>query len=391
MSTSEPLAQVDERVEWMLVIHDWNKVGQWMDQDSLSEISIQVRSDMEQWKNWSAEYPEVQRWLMEQPTYIFWGKGISNKVIWSWGLPDKWSDDDLAKIQAYIPHLEVKDDVLYWSMDGEALAGWKSSNEELSAIWRNGYGQMDEEKAVSWMSIQGGGWICVDFDRYQWVGLMSADSTREWKTGWPVDTVSSKWVGANARHAWMEQVPEWQLDSATRAKFKVFSMDTLCDCDTWEAWTTWQSKLWTFVQYDSGWVAMQKTAIRPWKWLAPLLKDTTAQVKRFLAPNLMPPIHSHAGPDGWRLAENWNSGILLATDSATLKAYHADTSSFSALNFPVAGGRRIYREMWNEGEGDLKYSPVQVRHWLMGKAKGEMNIFLADEPSKWIVQLRAIK
>ncbi len=57
----------------------------------------------------------------------------------------------------------------------------------------------------------------------------------------------------------------------------------------------------------------------------------------------------------------------------------------------MAGGRRIYREMWNEGEGDLKYSPVQVRHWLMGKAKGEMNIFLADEPSKWIVQLRAIK
>jgi hypothetical protein len=47
--------------------------------------------------------------------------------------------------------------------------------------------------------------------------------------------------------------------------------------------------------------------------------------------------------------------------------------------------------MWNEGEGDLKYSPVQVRHWLMGKAKGEMNIFLADEPNKWIVQLRAIK
>jgi hypothetical protein len=47
--------------------------------------------------------------------------------------------------------------------------------------------------------------------------------------------------------------------------------------------------------------------------------------------------------------------------------------------------------MWAEGNRESQYSPVQVRHWLMGKTKGELNIFLSDDPQKWIVQLRAIK
>lgn len=391
LSASDPLTQVDDRVEWMLVIHDWTQVDEWIKRDSLSEITTMIKSDIDQWKTWYAEYPEIQNWLKEQPTYVFYGDKISQHGIWSWGLPDKWTDEQLAKIQAYIPHLEVKEGVLYWSMDQQALAQWTPGATVEGSDWQVGSAQMDESQPVSWMARQSMGWICVDFDRYQWVGLMSADNSKGWKTGWAMDSSTTKWKGSKSSYAWTQDVPEWRLDSTTRAKFKVFSMDTLCDCDTWESWTNWQLPLWTYMQYDSGWVAMQKTAVRPWKLLAPLLKDTTQKIKRFIAPHLLPPLHCQAGPGGWRLAEEWSKGILLATDSNALKAYHADTASLSTLVFPVAGSRRVYHEMWAEGNRESQYSPVQVRHWLMGKTKGELNIFLSDDPQKWIVQLRAIK
>lgn len=391
MSASDPLTQVDPRTEWMLVIHDWTQVDQWMKQDSLSDIGRKVRADMEQWKTWYSEYPEVQRWLKEQPTYLFYGSAISQSVIWSWGLPDKWNDEDLVHLQSYIPHLQLKNDILYWSMDEMALNQWEGEVESENPFWIQGRNLMDKSLPVSWMVKQDQGWICLDFDRYQWVGLMSVDSTKDWKGMWPADTTQGNWAGAQASYGWSSQVPEWKLDSTIRARYKVFSMDTLCDCDTWESWTTWQSDLWTWMKYDSGWVATQKPVVRPWKWLAPLLRDTTQRIKRFKDPTLLPPLTLSSGPSGWRLAADWSGGILLATDSASLLAYTQDTAAFSTLRFPVAASRRVYREIWAQGKMDNAFSPIRQKHWVMGKAKGEMNIFLSDNPNQWIVQLRAIK
>jgi hypothetical protein len=389
-STSDAVAHLDARTEWVLVLQNWDNVGTWVKADSTSQLRQTVVSDIRQWQNWCTQFPEVQKLFAGHAVYLGYGASISKNVVWYWGIPDKWSSQQVEHLIQLIPNLKVWGDVLVWSMDGGCLGQLQMPEESSVAQWQTFVEELDESHAVGWVSQQNQQWLALDFDQFEWVGLMSADSN-------VMATPAIQWdstmtVSNPSLRSFCVAAPEWNLDSSVRASFKVFSSDTACDCDTWEAWTQWQSSQWFFEQYPTGWVAVQHPKSNPKKWMYPLLKDTTQKIMQLRHPDQLPPLTQLPSPKGWRLAsQTTQRHWVLATDSASLQSYQKDSTQFLFMSFPASERRHLYREMWQGQNFGEDFSWVKGKNWLAQSGKGELNVFASDRKDRRIVQIRIIK
>ncbi len=389
-STSNAVEHLDARTEWVLVLQNWNNVGDWIKADSTSQLRQMAVSDIRQWQNWCAQFPEVKKMFEGHPVYLGFGSGLSKNVVWYWGIPDKWSDKEVEHLVQLIPNLKIWGDVLVWSMDRGCLDQLQLASEEQSLLWSEFIDELDESHAVGWVSHFDHQIMALDFDQFEWVGLLSADSTKSMPAAIQWD--STLRVSNQALRSFCVAAPEWNLDSALRASFKVFSSDTACDCDTWESWTQWQSPQWFFEQFPTGWVAVQRPKSNPKKFLSPLLKDTTQKIMQLLHPTNLPPLTQANAPQGWRLMNRTQNALwVVATDSASLMAFQEDSTQSLFMSFPASEQRHLYREMWQGQNFSEDFSWVKGKKWLAQSGKGELNIFASDRNDRRIVQIRIIK
>ncbi len=387
-TSSDPFGMLPSEVKWVWVIHDWQGLMDIQHQDEAIPFLRKHISEVEIWNEWAMQYPDIQL-LLNQRCMLWVSKdSMMTAGFWCFGLPDNWSSSRIDQLCKQVPHLLRKGDGLIWSIDGENLDAESFLVEEEREKWKADYQTIDHTSALA---VLGQNSICrfaVEHRKGDWWGYISAN--HDVFGSEPLDTLmplkTGDWCGA----AYIKNIPNQQADTALKNASQSFSVDTTCQCNSWEEAWQWQPLIGSVHFGESGSVVFgERFSKNPIRSLRKLFSDTTSvlmKVKRqdFLKGAIYPQMECN-----WTWASKRKNLFLTTNDSLTISRFIADTSEFRDLRFEHSFPNHPVLLGYHRRASENKLMPV---NWTLikGEVMSSVQVYRAGN-NRWVVQLNQMK
>lgn len=319
-STSDPMEFLTASTDGIIRVNDGAVFLNYLSQDSLP-LHRELHADWNLWMKWKKENSIVSELMNEQCAYwVRMKEGSWNLYL---PIPDRWSADQLNRLCSGIPNLIQWEGCLVWSSHSLNTETWTLMDEENNAVWRGLIAKCDNNTPFSFIGVSSETKIALDYKKGEWVGLvedfkwLSTNQPVQMKDSLEGSAVSTVWLASNSI----------TLLSRDEMKKRVFSLDTLCQCNVLEAWVGWQSEQWKYESYDgTHWVASQYYVKNPFKAMSLFLKDTSSRVIAVKHPDWMPTLAESMFPLVPKYMSKRQGRIFISDDSLSIHKAVDDTA-----------------------------------------------------------------
>jgi hypothetical protein len=284
-----------------------------------------------------------------------------------------------------IPNLLRWQSCLVWSNHPINVQEWEVMDEEKISSWRNVLAKCDANAPFGFVGVSAESKIALDYNDGEWVGFVE-DS--KWLANNQAVFMEDSIVGSAMSSVLLSSDPR-DLLTRDEMKRRVFSLDTLCQCNVLESWVSWQNDQWKFQTYDgTHWVGSQVYAKNPWTAMLAFMKDTSSKVIAVKHPEWMPSLAESAFPLLPRYMSKRGQRIFVSDDSLSIYRAISDTSTMSWQSDFI-------------GFSDSRYSVFQG---VFGQYPGlsqfglnlliyprEVNVVVVKNNNNWLVRIAPIK
>lgn len=380
-STSDPLESLPATTEEMFQVNDGNEFLKFLDNDSLPLYS-ELYSNWKLWMGWKQDNERVRDLMSEQRAYWVHLNGMNWFLFLP--IPDRWNEEQIDLLVAGIPNLKQWESCLVWGKNAFSTDGWELMPAEARASWKELVSKSDKSASFTYLGMRGQSRIVLDYNEGQWIGLMEDN---EWLSeSQPIQMKDS--IMGNAQSTFWHSANSELILKNENIKKRVFSLDTLCQCNVLDSWVGWQDDEWKYQTYDGEhWVASQKYIRNPWLMMSSFLRDTLSKVVIPKHPEWMPLYGDFITPAEVKYMSKKGGRIYLSDDSLSLCTaikdtahlfWHSDFTGFSENHFMVFYGQ------FSDFPG-LKRLKCEE---LFGSGKVKLDVLKNNE--NWLVRIAII-
>lgn len=319
-SASNPMEFLTSSTDGIIKVNDGAIFLNYLQEDSLP-LHNELFNDWKLWMNWQRTNPLVGELLSSQSA--FWIHMGEQGWFLFFAIPDRWSDDEKNQLLSVIPNLKLWETCLVWNERSFDTQSWKLMGAESVNQWTLLHSKSDGEAAFNFMSVTNQSKVVLDYNEGEWFGFVEDG---EWlKNNKPLQLKDSL-LGNAMGTQWMAFDPSTMIDDVKQKK-RVFSMDTMCQCNVLESWIAWQDEQWKYQTYDGQyWVASQVYKENPYKVMQPFLKDTSAKVISVTHPEWIPQFGEGDFLMDTKFISKSNGKIYLSNDSLSIREAIGDSS-----------------------------------------------------------------
>lgn len=319
-SSSDPMAFLTTNVDGVVKVNDGDVFLNYLRQDSLP-LNEELYAHWSLWMNWRKENSIVSELMSGQSAYwVHLKEGLWYLFL---PIPDRWSEDQLNSLLSGIPNLAKWEGCLVWSGQSINVQNLVLMDDDGSAIWRGMLAKCDNNAPFGFVGVSEESKIALDYNKGEWVGFvddpnwLSNNQAVQLRDSLQGSAVSTVWLASNSI----------ALLSRNEMKKRVFSLDTLCQCNVLEAWVSWQSDQWKYQSYDGiHWVASQYFIKNPFKAMSSFLKDTSSKVIAVKHPDWMPTLAESMFPIVPKYMSKRQGRIFVSDDSLSIHKAVDDTA-----------------------------------------------------------------
>jgi hypothetical protein len=381
-STSDPIENLTTDADGVIKVNDGNVFLSYLRQDSLP-MHEELFADWNLWMKWKTENPIVKDLMNGQSAY--WVRLKDGGWYLFLPVPDRWNEEQLERLMSGIPNLLQWGSCLVWSSHSINTQGWKLLDEENIASWRNILAKCDGNAPFGFVGISAESKIALDYNEGEWVGFVE---DAKWLANHQAVLMEDSIVGGALSSVLLSSDPRVLL-ARDEMKKRVFSLDTLCQCNVLESWVSWQNDQWKFQSYDGEhWVGSQVYVNNPWKAMLAFMKDTSSKVIVVKHPKWMPSLAESAFPLVPKYMSKRGKRVFVSDDSLSIcraiadtstMAWQSDFSGFSDSRFSVfQGGFGQYPGLSQFGLQPLIYPR-------------EVSVVVVKNNANWLVRIAPIK
>ena len=230
--------------------------------------------------------------------------------------------------------------------------------------------------------------FAVEHRKGDWWGYISAN--HDVFGSEPLDTLMPLKVGDWCGAAYIKNIPNQQGDSALKSASQSFSVDTTCQCNSWEEAWQWQPLMGSVHFGESGSVVFgERFSKNPIRSLRKLFSDTTSALlkvrnKEFLRGTIYPDLNVE-----WKWAVKKQQSFFVSSDSLALISFQKDTASFKDLRFEHSFPNHPVVLGYHRNAGSSDLMPI---NWTLIKGQTLMSVQIyASGEHRWVVQLNHLK
>ena len=319
-SSSDPIEFLPTEVDGLIKVNDGEIFLNYLRQDSLP-LKKDLFADWSLWMNWKKENPIVSELMNGQCAY--WVHFKMGEWYLFLPIPDRWDEDRLSSLIAGIPNLMRWEGCLVWIDKSGNIPNFVLMDEVGIANWRGMLSKSDKNAPFSFVGVSEESRISLDYKNDEWIGFVQDD---KWLSKNHVVQMEDSLLGTALSTVWLASNSDVLLKQNDMKK-RVFSLDTLCQCNVLESWVSWQSDQWKFQTYDGKhWVASQLYTKNPLKAMSSFLKDTTSKVIASKHPNWMPTLAESIFPIVPKYMSKRQGRIFVSDDSLSIHKAVDDTA-----------------------------------------------------------------
>ncbi len=318
-SSSDPMEFLTTYVDGVVKVNEGTVFLNYLRQDSLP-LHDELYADWNLWMNWKKENSIVSELMSGQSAY--WVHVKEGSWYLFLPIPDRWSEVQLNSLLSGIPNIAQWEGCLVWSSHTLNTATWTLLDEENNAAWKGLIAKCDRNAPFCFVGVSAESKIALDYNKGEWVGFVD-DS--KWLSNNQAVQLRDSLMGNAMSTVWLSTNPE-AVSNQDEMKRRVFSLDTLCQCNVLESWFSWQSGQWKYQSYDGAhWVATQLYDKNPWKAMFSFLKDTMSKVISVDHPEWMPTISESAFSMVPKYMSKRKNRIFVSDDSLSIHKAVSDT------------------------------------------------------------------
>lgn len=362
----------------IIKVNDGASFLSFLQEDSIP-LHQELYNDWKLWMNWRQTNSQVGELMASQSA--FWIHMGDEGWFLFFAIPDRWGKDEIDQLLSVIPNLKLWETCLVWNERGVDTHSWTLMEDEFDHQWKHLHSKSDGNAAFNFFSIDNQSKIVLDYNKGEWFGFVE---DTDWFSGNHPLQLKDSLLGNAMSTQWMASDPSSLIDNVKQKK-RVFSMDTMCQCNVLESWIAWQGEQWKYQTYDGRhWVASQVYKENPYKAMSAFLKDTTAKIIRVTHPEWTPQFGSGDFLMDTRFLSKRNGKIYLSNDS--LSIYQAITDSSKRYFYSDFKGYSEDRYCLFEGRfKDFSgLSQFQFSNWL---AYGQAKIVVLKNSGNWLVRI----
>jgi hypothetical protein len=381
-STSDPLAYLTEDVDRVIKVNDGQEWLTYLQQDSIL-LKEALLADWKIWMNWKKDNSIIHE-LMDGQSAYWVHRGEKGWFLFL-PVPDRWNEDQLDLLMAGVPHLMQWEGCLVWSPDLDNVQDWTLMEDARLLEWQGLMNKCDRDADFSFLEVKGNSKVALDYNKGEWVGFLYDD---QWlKQNQPLSSLDS--VCGNAMSTLWLSVDPYSLTKSDKMKKRVFSLDTLCQCNVLESWVSWQANDWKYQSYDgSHWVASQKFLKNPLKEMSAFIKDTSSRVIKVKHPEWMPLLAESAMPLLPRFIAKKQGRVLISDDS--LSIYRAINDTSKVICQPDFNG--FSEDRWAFFRGKFNQFPgLNALGWAELIPKKPIQLVVIKNNNDWLLRLSPIR
>jgi hypothetical protein len=381
-STSDPLAYLTADTDRVIKVNDGLNWLEYLQKDSIG-LQDALLGDWKLWMNWKKDNPIIHE-LMEGQSAYWIHRGNHGWFLFL-PIPDRWNEDKLELLLTGVPHLMQWEGCLVWSGSLNGIDDWSMLDESGLGVWKGLLEKCDAQSALNYLEVKGNTKVALDYNRGEWVGFVNDN---QWLSqNQPLQPLDS--LCGNAVSTLWLSVDPYSLTKSEKMKKRVFSLDTLCQCNVLESWVSWQANSWKYQSYDgSHWVASQKYLKNPWKEMSAFIKDTSSRVVKVKHPEWMPFLAESAMPLLPRFIAKKQGRVMISDDS--LSIYRAINDTSKVICQPDFSG--FSEERWAFFRGRFNQFPgLNALGWADLISSKPIQLVVIKNNNDWLLRLSSIK
>jgi hypothetical protein len=364
LETPNALEELPGTVQGLVVVRHPETWSTWATDDSMPEIAQLLKSDIALWASWMEESESYREWLGNQPLYFVITGDQGEQGYWMVGIPEKWNSEERKVALARWGGSVERNGVLIWSRGNAPLDFTTATSEQVNR-YMEACTSLSPESSLAVVLHPDQDTYALEWRKSQWWGAAQFLAKPAWDQGEPIPA-AVRWRSSMNQGTRLVFKDALQ-DTVWKSSVSLFSSDTLCQCESAEAWTRWMNG--EAVLYSQGqhylWELGANTS--PWKSISSFVRDTTAGAHALKLNQPIQALSFGKAKADWKWVAYHNKNLLISDDSLLMQQALKDTLT---LTF---------------GERDsLEYSnPLWMKFSSTGSMSGPMQLLQTRQPMQW--------